>query len=115
MSSFGRNIHRCPICALESLVVHPHGGRPGFHPARNRSDTVGEIGSLVRGHCVGWLSCPEVAHVASPAAASPTGARRHRPYCPGRIPARQPLPSPLTFSCVTASAPCSTTLALLIS
>src|SRR3954447_17718235 len=26
-------------------------------------DTVGEIGSLVMGHCVGWLSCPEVAHV----------------------------------------------------
>src|SRR5215204_1739698 len=58
-------------------------------PARNRSDTVGEIGSLVRGHCVGWLSCPEVAHVASPAAAGPTCARRHRPYCPRRVPTGQ--------------------------
>src|SRR4051794_39081872 len=41
------------------------------------------------GHCVGWLSCPEVAHVALPAAAGPTRARRHRPHCPGRVPTRQ--------------------------
>src|SRR3954466_15307387 len=35
-------------------------------------DTVGEIGSLAKGHGVGWLSCPEVAHVASPAALVPS-------------------------------------------
>src|SRR3954447_16420678 len=60
--------------------------------ARKRTDTVGEIGSLVRGHGVGWLSCPEVAHVASPAAARPTRTRRHRPHRPRRVPPRQPLP-----------------------
>src|SRR5215211_7160174 len=63
-----------------------HGRISSKRTARKRSDTVGEIGSLAEGHSVGWLSCPEVAHVALPAAAGPTRAGRPRPHRPGRIP-----------------------------
>src|SRR4051812_28497956 len=59
-----------------------------------RPDTVGEFGSLVEGGGVGWVSCLEIVHVAPPAAAGPTRARRHRPHRPGRVPPRQSLPPP---------------------
>src|SRR5215210_353165 len=59
----------------------------------DREDTVGEIGSLAEGHCVGWLSCLEVVHVASPTAAGPTRARRHGPHCPSRVPTGHPIRS----------------------
>jgi hypothetical protein len=36
MPSLRHVLHQCGGSAPESLVVHPHGGRPGFYPARNR-------------------------------------------------------------------------------
>ena len=82
--------------ALVTLLQFREGlsDRQAAEAVRKRSDTVGEIGSIVRGPGVGWFSCWEIVHVALPAAASPTRARRHRPHRPRRVPPRQPLPSP---------------------
>jgi len=77
--------------AIHQAVADLNQERAPAHPSRNLPDAVGEVGSKRDDSGVAWISRRRPCHVAPSAAATPARARRHCPYRPRRVPARQPV------------------------